>query len=373
MGSALLATNDWDENFTVINIERVSFENCRAGFGGAIFLTGNTKFYLKDVKFLRNKAVITAELASSGVAGCLVQDCSDPKCDMKFEQVEFIDNEAELYSPTVFSKTYLDLSDGVLFRNNKDNLGFSTKHASYPITPVLLKNLSSREHISNETLVSLLLKEVKNSNDLNNSDNTEIHIASGVRLNLTIALTDAHGQLLKFDNLSTANIVYKQTADSGVDSTKGKTTVENSYARCEKGIFFFQNLKINIMPNTTANFSVDISFFENSFGIERFNQGQEDVDSKLSLSLYLKVLVRPCLRGELFKEDLSCMRCDQKTYSLEDPMGFNASFQRCYPCFDGAECLGGEHNIKYIILYVFEHWLDVGKVNNEGYTFNCKI
>eukprot|EP01016_Furgasonia_blochmanni_P003593 TRINITY_DN11410_c0_g1_i2.p1 TRINITY_DN11410_c0_g1~~TRINITY_DN11410_c0_g1_i2.p1 ORF type:complete len:349 (+),score=90.16 TRINITY_DN11410_c0_g1_i2:60-1049(+) len=61
--------------------------------------------------------------------------------------------------------------------------------------------------------------------------------------------------------------------------------------------------------------------------------------------------VRPCVHGEIKKEDQSCVKCESGTYSILDPMDTSNGLFDCKSCVANADCYGGT-----LIVPRFGYW-----------------
>ena len=296
------------KNYAVIFDSIFSLNKAR--LGSSLYISGTFELYFSNCTFSKNYAYISEKNIVGGMAPAIFfKPLNNIRSKIAILSSEFINNTAEYIAPTVFSQTGVFVDRFNTFYNNifLSACNFTDKIFAVPasIKPILYENEDGL-------------------NLFDSSSNSNIKIVSGQNFNLTLKITDFFGHPLTFDN-STAVLI------------KGQDIIlENNLMIAKNGIISFQN----VIVKTHSNVSFTLSFEAN---LQKFNKDSASELNSVSVKSVYNFTTRECLPGEIIRDDLTCSKCKESTYSLIDPMVISPQFQQCFPCPENAHCMGGSY------------------------------
>lgn len=278
--------NDNLNSFFIILIHQSIFLKNQGNVGSAIFIEISLYYFLVNLTiFDDNKAFNSSNLEKSGIGGGLVL-VEESRNAVEIHNTLFNNCYADFFGSTIVSLSHLNYMN-VTFIDNFQNLRLEQNFISFPFK------------------IELDLFE-------------RIEIVSGMTFNLSFYLADSQGNLLFYDNLSYGNFLSN---DSNI--TFERQIVES----------FGGNLSLyEIMIKCPSSFNFSLIFL-----VKVFNYvGTKEI----IISKNIEFKSRPCVLGQIIKEDLSCISCPKGTFSFIDPNNENPKTQKCLNCPIEADCYG---------------------------------
>jgi hypothetical protein len=273
----------------------------------------------------------------------------------------FVNNYAAIQGGAISfrSARYTVIDDGLTMTNNTAGV-IKSGVSSYATTVSF--NLTNNASIGGSHVVKYNASDSRLNSvakqymfDINKKlGNTDyLEIPSGQKMNISIALKSADGELMANENTAKATIRLRTLAEltpGTVTATRRlqqaatvanttaaaakkpfKASIQHGSVTCVNGTFSFTDLVITVAPG-------DIHLIEFMFHGLEDNGIQRDFISKPYVQA---VYSRQCIAGERQTPRGTCERCGYGFYSMEAPK----SESSCTLCENNAVCLGG--NVMY--------------------------
>lgn len=300
---------------TILSITDSSFSFNKALKGSSIYLEGNIAIInIVNCFFFNNEAILSLENQNilQGVGSCLFFKPSSLFSSIfSVYSSKFFNNTAQFLAPTIFSQTPIAIDESNIFLDNSDKFNFTKRGFAFPLKIKLFSGWS---------------EEIFTSYSNISSDNIVIEFNSGSGLKLEFLVQDFFNQTLVFDNTSVFTI--KKTIFSSVMDS---LYIENYVSKAMNGKVFFPNLIIKAPQN--HSFILEITGIFSEFDKDTLFQ---EISSNINFK------VRSCRVGEIILNDNSCRKCQENTYSLQNPMTNLQKYQKCNICPKFSYCAGGD-------------------------------
>lgn len=346
LGSCLIVISLFEKTTFMLNstifLENIAFS------APALYVFGQINLIIYNSTFQNNQATKTQalnterpNLEDSGKGGCIIIDCEYFEfCKATILFSSFLNNFAELFGPTILSKTSISLINNQnFFKNNKDLYEITDSFFAFPPS----------FHLLNEKIDMQLLEAMNNQNNIEKSSilinyyfQGSITAVSGKSWNLTMILVDSFNQLLSKESRSTAELKCFPDSSQIASESGNKLTIDKGSAISKNGIFSFDNIKIIYKPNSSLLCTLKVNYPDSLLFKTNPAPSNHITLPTRTLSLDLQINIRKCIVGELYMEDESCLACIQGKYSLIDPI-FKNSSKECLPCPENSYCKGGKY------------------------------
>ncbi|TNV88077.1 hypothetical protein FGO68_gene10837 [Halteria grandinella] len=314
VGSSILGggavTIEYTSNvlITTVSISNCKFLNSTSKFnGGGLSLIDVERARINQSEFVMNKADIQG--------GALIHDCNQTGllsygCSLEISDTLFRSNIAKEGGALKWNY-YEPVFRNVTFLNNTARY-YGNDIASVPAKLIAHKNIL-------EGVSRLIQSE---------DDSTSINSSSGGEIDLSFAIADKYGQVVKNNNQSK---LYIQVVKDNKGKIKFTPLVETeTQFLASEGVFDIQKLVLVGEPNSSSQLN---------FSTDAINTDIPSNSVILNAAIQLITInIRGCIAGEEMLSNGKCRQCQTGTYLLTVP----TEPTQCLPCpSDKAYCYKG--------------------------------
>jgi len=292
-GSAIQISNDYSKSTQIFlmssffGFNKANEMSCLYFFGLLQISIQNSTFSNNDATFINPDQSFQQSIKGIGNVQILATNNSF----LKLKNNTFYQNFADI-APNIFSLISISNDENNVYEKCNDSLNFSKENLMLPLKLICLNS-------------------------------TNITIASGQAIQLSLQTVDLLNQTANFDNLTLLTI------NQNLEKTSTSTAVKiiNSRSQTNQGVTFFSDLIIYADPQSSFTITVDGLFMAFQ-------------DISIDLNYDIEIYSRACIIGEIIKSDSSCYACPPGMYSLKDPMAIENKYMLCSLCPINAICFG---------------------------------
>jgi len=133
-------------------------------------------------------------------------------------------------------------------------------------------------------------------------------VAPGQVINLTVEIIDQNGDLYSDENDASALIDFKTQNEQKPGKAANQSSTWDGKVASKDGRFVFSNLIFKMWPDSSAVAVMTVR------GLKSYGNIVGETFPEVNVEFIVKA--RPCLEGERFATDLSCVPCNPGYYSL---------------------------------------------------------